>query len=195
MRKMLIVLIGGVIMMSFTGCEPKAPAPNPVERGEYLVTIGGCNDCHTPVLPPSSPDAMPIPDSTHLLSGHPENVPYPTWTPADMQQRNAVALFGPMLTSAAGPWGVSFASNLTPDKETGMGEWTEQAFMQAMRTGRHQGQPNARMILPPMPWPGIAKMTDEDLKAMWAYLRSIPAIKNQVPLPVPPGAPPAPGND
>jgi mono/diheme cytochrome c family protein len=180
-----VMMIGG-ILMSLAGCEQKASTPDPAKRGEYLVTLGGCNDCHTPTLPPG-PDGMPIPDTTRLLSGHPENVPYPTWTPADIQQRNAIALFGPMLTAAAGPWGVSFAANLTPDNETGMGEWTEQAFIQAMRTGKHQGQPNARMILPPMPWPGIAKMTDEDLKAMWAYLRSIPPVKNQVPLPVPPG--------
>jgi hypothetical protein len=191
MRKLFAMLAYGSLFVSFIGCEQK---PDPVKHGEYLVTIGGCNDCHTPWLPPSSPDGMPIPDSTRLLSGHPENLPYPTWTPADMQERNAIALYGPMATAAAGPWGVSFAANLTPDNETGMGEWTEQAFIQAMRTGRHQGQPSARMILPPMPWPGIAKMTDEDLKAVWAYLRSIPAVKNQVPLPVPPSLPPAPGD-
>jgi hypothetical protein len=99
-----------------------------------------------------------------------------------------------MLTAWAGPWGVSFGTNLTPDKETGIGEWTEEAFMQAMRTGKHQGQPNGRDILPPMPWQSIAQMTDEDLKMVWAYLRSIPPVKNQVPLPVPPSAPAAPGN-
>ena len=90
------------------------------------------------------------------------------------------------LTAWAGPWGTSFTANLTPDKETGLGEWTEEAFMQALRTGKHQGQPNGRPILPPMPWPGFAQATDTDLKAIWAYLRSIPAVKNHVPLPVPP---------
>ncbi len=125
-----------------------------------------------------------------MLAGHPVGLPYPTWTPEDLKNRNALAIFGPMLTVAAGPWGVSFATNLTPDKDTGMGEWTEEAFIQAIRTGKHQGQPNGRNILPPMPWPAFNHATDEDLKAIWAYLRSIPPIKNKVPEPVPPTAPP-----
>jgi hypothetical protein len=111
-----------------------------------------------------------------------------------MQERNAIALTNPMLTAWAGPWGVSFGINLTPDTETGIAEWTEQAFIQAIRTGEHQGQPNAREILPPMPWQALKEMTDEDLKAIWAYLRSIPPVKNQVPFPVPPSASPTPGN-
>jgi hypothetical protein len=94
-----------------------------------------------------------------------------------------------MLTAWAGPWGVSFAINLTPDKETGIGEWTEATFIQAMRTGKHQGQPNARDILPPMPWFNLKDLKEEDFKAIWAYLSSIPAVKNQVPLPVPPANP------
>jgi len=83
---------------------------------------------------------------------------------------------------------VSFAANLTPDKTTGIGEWSEATFIQAIRTGKHQGQPNGRDILPPMPWNFIKEATDDDLKAIWAYLRSIPPVKNQVPFPVPPGA-------
>jgi hypothetical protein len=92
-----------------------------------------------------------------------------------------------MLTAWAGPWGVSFAVNLTPDKETGIAEWSEENFIQALRTGKHQGQPNGRDILPPMPWEVYRFMTDDDLKAVFAYLKSIPPVKNQVPLPVLPG--------
>jgi hypothetical protein len=123
---------------------------------------------------------------TRQLSGHPKELPHPTWAPVDMQQRNAMALADANLTAWAGPWGVSFAANLTPDIATGIGEWEENSFIQAIRTGKHQGQPNGRDILPPMPWPLIKNATDDDLKAIWAYLRSIPAIKNQVPFPVPP---------
>jgi hypothetical protein len=123
---------------------------------------------------------------TRQLSGHPEGHPYPSWTPEDMQQRNAMALADPNLTAWAGPWGVSYATNLTPDIATGIGEWDEETFIQAIRTGKHQGQPNGRDILPPMPWPMIKQATDDDLKAIWAYLRSIPPIKNQVAFPVPP---------
>ena len=93
-----------------------------------------------------------------------------------------------MLTAWAGPWGVSFAANLTPDKETGIAEWSEEHFIQALRTGKHQGQPNGRDILPPMPWQFFKSMTDEDLKAVFAYLRTLPPVKNQVPLPVLPAA-------
>lgn len=89
------------------------------------------------------------------------------------------------MTAFAGPWGVSFTANLTPDPETGvLRDYTEEQFIRALRTGRHQGQ--GRQILPPMPWPFIGKMTDEDLKAVFAYLRQIPPVRNKVPDPIPP---------
>ncbi|MDZ7289433.1 MAG: diheme cytochrome c-553 [candidate division KSB1 bacterium] len=179
----LIILSMGVLLVVLLGCEKKM---DPVARGKYLVTIGGCHDCHTPTLP--GPGGMPVPDTTRLLSGHPEDVPYPVWMPVDIQQRNTLAMAGPMLTAWAGPWGVSFAANLTPDNGTGLGAWTEAEFIQAVRTGKHHGHPNGREILPPMPWQNLRDATDEDLEAMWTYLRSIPAIKNRVPFPVPPTA-------
>jgi hypothetical protein len=83
-------------------------------------------------------------------------------------------------TAFAGPWGVSFAANLTPEQGTGLGIWTEDMFVRALRTGRHMG--TSREILPPMPWPAFRNLTDEDLKAIYAYLRSIPPVVNQVPV-------------
>jgi hypothetical protein len=177
----ILVVTGSVFALVADAKEPDA-----VERGKYLVTIMACHDCHTPTVP--GPEGAPILDTTRLLSGHPEGQAYPTWTPADMEQRNAMALTGRMLTAWAGSWGVSFAANLTPDEATGMGEWTQDAFIRMMRTGKHQGQPNGRDVLPPMPWPLYKSATDEDLRAIWAYLRSIPPIKNHVPFPVPPAA-------
>ncbi len=183
MRKsILLSAIGSLCVF----CVAAAPKSRQVERGKYLVGITGCNDCHTPTVP--GPGGMPVPDATRLLSGHPEGLPYPAWTPADMEQRNAMALTGRMLTAWAGPWGVSFAANLTPDKATGLGDWTEAAFIRMIRLGKHQGQPNGRDILPPMPVPDLKEATDADLKAIFAYLRSIPPIKNQVPFSVPPAA-------
>jgi hypothetical protein len=88
------------------------------------------------------------------------------------------------MTAWAGPWGVSFTANLTPEQETGLGRWTERDFVDAMRTGRHQGR--GRPILPPMPVQNVAALTDADLSAVFAYLRSIPAIRNAVPAPIPP---------
>ena len=175
-----------VVVCTALGCaEKKTVTETPVERGKYLVTIAACHDCHTPKI--EGPGGKPVLDEKRLLSGHPEKAPYPNWSAADMQQRSAMALTNPMLTAWAGPWGVSFAFNLTPDKETGIAEWSEQNFMQALRTGKHQGQPNGRDILPPMPWEVYRFMTDDDLKAVYAYLRSITPVKNQVPLPVLPG--------
>ncbi|HSD51501.1 MAG TPA: c-type cytochrome [Candidatus Methylomirabilis sp.] len=183
MRRLIGMVLTGFVITLFLGCEKKV---DPVERGRYLVTIMGCHDCHTPKVP--GPGGAPALDTKRLLSGHPAELPYPTWLPDDLEKRHALALTTPMLTAWAGPWGVSFAANLTPNKETGIAEWSEEAFIRAMRTGKHQGQPNSRDILPPMPWEAFKVATDEDVKAVWAYLRSLPAIKNQVPFPVPPKA-------
>jgi hypothetical protein len=186
----LAVLAGGGLLITLLGCAEQEAAENLAARGDYLVTIMACHDCHTPkVIDPEL--GLPVPDKERLLSGNPQGTPYPTWTPADLSERHAVTLTNEHFTAWAGPWGVSFPINLTPDPETGIGEWTEEAFVQALRTGKHQGQPNGRDILPPMPWIVYRHVSDEDIKAIWAYLRSIPPIKNQIPLPIPPAAVPA----
>jgi hypothetical protein len=149
-----------------------------VERGAYLVGMMGCNDCHTPwKMGPQGPE----PDMTRALSGHPQDVVMPP----------APAAAGPWIwhgaatnTAFAGPWGVSFTANLTPDKETGLGAWTEEMFIATMRTARHQGK--GRPILPPMPVKMIGKANDEDLKSIFAYLQSLAPVKNKVPAPIEP---------
>jgi hypothetical protein len=88
------------------------------------------------------------------------------------------------MTAWSGPWGVSFTANLTPDP-SGLGAWNEDIFINTMRTGKHWGQ--SRPILPPMPWFNYGKMSDDDLKAVFAYLQSIPPVHNLVPQPIPPG--------
>jgi hypothetical protein len=161
---------------------------DPVERGKHLVRVVGCNDCHTPTI--KGPGGLPIPDTSRLLSGHPEGAPYPTWTPSDLRERNIGAAAGPLRTVWAGPWGVAFTANLTPDTETGIGNWTEEMFIQAIRTGKHQGQDTGRAILPPMPLANLNHpaygIRDDDLKDIWAYLRSLPPVRNRVPPPIPP---------
>ena len=156
-------------------------------RGEYLVTVLGCDDCHTPK---KMVNGIPTLDVARRVAGHPEGAPHPTWQPQDIGERHALFLGDPNMTAWAGPWGVSFSPNITPDTDTGLGEWTKEAFAQAIRTGKHQGQPNGRPILPPMPWQGYSHLTDDDLNAMWEYLRSLPPVKNAVPTPVPPPGPP-----
>ncbi len=152
-----------------------------IKRGEYLVSYGGCNDCHTPKI--NTPKG-PEPDSNKLLSGHPSTEELPEIPPGIIGAEKWGALTNNDLTAWVGPWGVSFAANLTPDNRTGLGGWTEELFITAMRTGKHLGV--GREILPPMPWYTLAALTDEDLKAIFAYLHSIKPIENEVPQPIPP---------
>jgi mono/diheme cytochrome c family protein len=152
-----------------------------VERGRYLVTTIGCGDCHTPkTMGANGPEE----DHSRLLSGHPEGSNFPAPPAAGNGPWIATASWD--LTAWSGPWGISYARNLTPDQNTGIGSWSEETFVGAIRTGRHMGV--ARPILPPMPWPAYRNLTDEDLKAVYAYLRSIPPVHNRVPLPVEPQA-------
>ena len=196
--KQSILLFSGLVMATFAvqctqsaenapktevAADPKADAAAQIKRGEYLVTVGGCNDCHSPKIM----TAMgPEPDPRRLLSGHPSEEVLPAITDKKMIAPGQWVLFSPGLTAAVGPWGTTFGANLTPD-DTGIGNWTEAQFVKAIREGKSKGLDGTRPILPPMPWPNIAKMNDEDLKAMFAYLKSIPPVKNVVPNPIAPG--------
>ena len=158
------------------------PVENPIEKGAYLVLAGGCNDCHSPkIMTP----AGPILDTTRLLSGHQAGSALAAITYDATKPGNWV-LFSPDLTVAVGPWGITYSANLTPDSTTGLGTWTEENFIQSLRTGKHMGLASGRPILPPMPWQSVGKLKEEDLKLMFAYLKSIPAIKNEVPANVTP---------
>jgi mono/diheme cytochrome c family protein len=174
-----------VATLAAAACGGGASATTPharVERGKYLVTVGGCNDCHTPLKMGAK---GPEPDMSRMLSGHPDSFPITAGTaPVSDKWMMTAAASG---TAFSGPWGVSFAANLTPDQNTGIGIWTEDMFMKTLRTGRHMGV--SREILPPMPWFNYGEMTDADLKAVYAYLRTIPPVHNQVATPLPPAAP------
>ncbi len=149
----------------------------PIKRGEYLVHAAACNACHTPLkMGPKGPE----PDMTRLLSGHPESLQMPK--PPDLGHGPWMTVGSATNTAYAGPWGISYAINLTPDQNTGIGIWTEDIFVKAIRTGKHFG--TSRPILPPMPWESYANINDEDLKAIYAYLKSISPISNKVPDPV-----------
>lgn len=154
-----------------------------IKRGEYLVTIAGCNDCHTPWI---MTEHGPEPDMSRMLSGHPKDVKVP---PPPKMEGGWMAAGSGTFTAWGGPWGISYAINLTPHETTGLAVWTEEMFIRAMRTGKHMG--TSRPIMPPMPWQNLAKATDDDLKAMFAYLRSIPPIDNLVPDYEPPAGHPA----
>ena len=113
-----------------------------------------------------------------MLSGHPRGAPDPY---GEVDPRN-IGNIGPTFTSFAMPIGVTYAMNLTPDMETGTGTWTEEMFLDIFRTAKHLGG-DGRTILPPMPWFNITSLDDEDIVAIFAYLRSIPPIVNAVPSP------------
>lgn len=161
--------------------QPQRKQPDMVARGKYLVTVGGCNDCHTPKV---FTQMGPTPDSTRLLSGHPAASTLPEIPQNVLAPDKWGALTTNDLTAWAGPWGVSFARNLTPDATTGLGTWTPEMFIKALRTGKDMGE--GRDILPPMPWPNFAQMSNQDLRAIFQYLRSLKPIENAVPDPISP---------
>jgi hypothetical protein len=148
--------------------------------GEHLVMAGGCGDCHTPKKMGAH---GPEDDSTLLLSGHPSKMPAPDVDRNAMESKGLVVT--QTLTAWVGPWGISYAANLTSDT-TGIGMWSEDQFIFALRNGKLKGLANSRPLLPPMPWPSIRNYSDDELKAIFAYLKSTKPVVNVVPPPTPP---------
>jgi Cytochrome c len=157
------------------------PAADKVARGKYLVNTSGCHDCHTPF---KMGEKGPEWDMSRMLSGHPQDLAMPPVP--KLPEGPWLVVSAATNTAHAGPWGVSFTANLTPDADTGIGDWTFQNFKDTIRTGRHLGR--GRAILPPMPIPVYSQMVDRDLEAIYSYLRTIPPVKNKVPEPWAPGA-------
>ena len=151
-------------------------------RGKYLVTIGGCHDCHTPWI--VQPDGKPGPDMSRALSGHPSQ--FPIQENVKLTTDRFTVAIAPTNTAYSGAWGTSFAANLTPDKLTGTGIWTFDIFKNTIRNGRHWGV--GRPLNPPMPWFNYREMTDEDLEAVFTYIHTLKPIYNEVPEPLPPPA-------
>jgi mono/diheme cytochrome c family protein len=162
---MAAVFAATVLFASSHTAAQQAPSNAQVERGRYLVRITGCHDCHSPKVQGMTPDL------TRELSGRPATTPLPSPTKGEVHASLD-------LTAWTGPWGYSVASNLTPDPATGLGtRYTEAAFIATMRTGK---KPNGTPIMPPMPSEVYQNMTDEDLRAIFAYLKTIKPIRNAV---------------
>jgi hypothetical protein len=183
----ILLVAGGAIFAVACGSgegrsSAKDAAAARIERGKYLVTFGGCNDCHTPMKMGAG---GPEPDMSRMLSGHPSGVQVPA--PPKLPEGPWGWVVGTTNTVFAGPWGISYSPNLTPDEASGIGVWSEAMFIKTLRSGRHWGQ--SRPILPPMPWREIGALTDDDLKSIFAYLRSIPPVRNGVPSSEPAPAP------
>ena len=192
-------LIAGLAFAAifFPGCSENKPAENKttstatekssfggyesqVKWGEHLVAIGGCNDCHTP----KKMTAMgPVDDTTLILSGHPEQMASPDVDRKAMEGKGLVVTSD--FTAWIGPWGISYSANLTPD-ETGTANWTESQFLYAIKNMVSKGLPGTRPLMPPMSMMPVKNMTDEELKAVFAYLKTIKPIKNNSVQPTPP---------
>ena len=181
------LLIAGTLSSCTENPQPKASDDAQVlsneeiiTRGEYLVTTIGCNDCHSPKrMGERGPEIIP----ELMLSGYPGDRPVAKVNVEALQ--SGWGLVNDDLTSFVGPWGQSFAANLTPDP-TGIGNWTEEQFKKALTQGKFKGVDGSRMLLPPMPWFNWTNMKDEDVKAIFMYLKSIPPVKNVVPAAIPP---------
>lgn len=176
---MALLVLAPLTAFTLAGKTAKEFQAEKVKRGRYLVESGGCSDCHTPMkMGPKGPE----PDMAFFLAGHPEKAQLPP--PPKLPEGPWMAVTTGS-TAWSGPWGISYSANITSDTNTGLGIWTEDMFVKAIRTGKHYGA--ARDILPPMPWQSIAKLTEEDLKSIFSYLKTVPAVQNHVPNPVPPG--------
>ena len=179
------ILLTAVLSTASLGATADASQPGAgagksqqIARGKYLVDIMGCHDCHTPMkLGANGPEW----DMSRALSGHPEEAP--ALTPATLPPGYMGAISA-TFTAFSGPWGISFTRNLTPDKETGLGDWTVEEFIATMKTGRERGK--GRPVLPPMPVQNLRALSDTDIRALFAYLQSLPPIKNRIPQPVEP---------
>jgi hypothetical protein len=146
-----------------------------VKWGEHLVTIGACNDCHTPKkMTPTGPDL----DFSLALSGHPAKMPPPDVDRKEMESKGLAVTND--LTAWVGPWGISYTANITSDS-TGIGNWSEAQFILCLREGKSKGIAGNRDLLPPMPWQFYKLMTDAELKAIFAYLKSTKPVHNVVP--------------
>jgi mono/diheme cytochrome c family protein len=175
-------IVGFALLLA--SCTAHDTSPLSVERGRYLVTAGGCGDCHSPKVFTGS---APSPDPQKLLSGYPGDAKLPEIPRGIIGPGGWGAITTGDMTAWVGPWGVSFASNITPHPKTGIGNWSGTLFIQAIRNGKLMG--TSRDMLPPMPWEAIGTLKDDDLEAIFAYLMSLPPVDNEVPPPLPPVEP------
>jgi mono/diheme cytochrome c family protein len=151
-------------------------------RGAYLVGIIGCADCHTPK---KMTEQGPVPDMDRYMMGFDASRPLPPVP--DKVPIGPWVLFSGELTAAVGPWGTSYAGNLTPH-ETGIGNWTFENFRSALKEGKYKGLENSRPLMPPMPVEAYRNLSDEDVRAIFSYLKTIKPIDNLVPAYQPPSS-------
>ena len=146
--RLAVIVVASIVVSSAAIADEPA-----IQRGKYLVTISGCNDCHTPGY------FFGKPDMSRFLGGSDVGFEIPGH-------------------------GVFAGPNITPDKETGIGEWTADQIVTAIQTGK---RPDGRMLAPIMPWHAFAQLTTDDAAAIAAFLQSIKPVNNRIPGPFGPG--------
>ncbi|MBL7742089.1 MAG: diheme cytochrome c-553 [Chitinophagaceae bacterium] len=185
---LILALFTGTISFALIACTSSGAKQNDnseavlsqdslIKRGSYLVNAMGCDDCHSPkTMGPNGPEL----DMEHRFGGHLANAPL--GKPNTSVMKDGYMLFAMDLTSAVGPWGQSYAANISSD-ETGIGNWSEEQFFRAIREGKSKGLVESRPLLPPMPWFVYKNLNDTDLKAIFAFLKSTKPVQNVVPGP------------
>jgi mono/diheme cytochrome c family protein len=165
---LFVVALAVALSVDQAQASPNAQADK-VAQGKYLVKIIGCDDCHTPLLPSidmSKPQTVKPDDLMKLaFSGY------------DALDTTSKYMAGGRAFDL-GPGGVWFTRNLTPDKETGLGDWTDDEIKTAIRTGKTR---RGTVLSPFMPYPVFNNLAEADVDAIVAYLRTLPAVKNPVP--------------
>lgn len=147
-----------------SAAKPLSQEDDLVTRGQYLVTIAGCDGCHTPFRAEfNGPELTSAQLQTLSLSERSAKDP-------DMY------LAGGRIFDL-GPAGIIVGTNISSDPETGIGSWTDEEIEAAMRTGV---TPDGRQLIPIMPYTAYNQMADADMEAIIAYLRTVPPIKNDV---------------
>ena len=156
--------VGAVTVLPTPQPKPESmsgPNTTQIAHGRYLVELIGCGACHTDGAIVGEPNAG------RLLAGSSVGIAYSS----PLRDRYP---------------GVVYPPNLTPDPETGLGEWTDEEISGAIRSGVRRHGSGKLMV---MSWPLYEAMSDADVNSIVAYLRSIPPVKHKVPTSVEPGTP------
>ena len=179
---LFFILIFGFVVLTYTNlsAQGEKDTVDEIEKGKIITEIFGCADCHSPKIKEGE---FLVNDPDKLFSGHPQDNVLPQFPPDIIGPDKWRGLFTDSMTAWGGPWGISYSANLTPDKKTGIGELTEENFVSILNIGIHSNM--NRKLMQPMPWKEISELRNEDLKAVYKYLRTVKPVKNKVPESVP----------
>lgn len=184
-KRFYYITFGLLLLITFVGlknlsAKNEADKSEIIEKGRIITEIFGCVDCHSPKIQEGE---FLVNDPEKLFSGHPADNKLPQFSPDIIGPGKWRGLFTDSMTAWGGPWGISYAANLTPDKKTGIGRLSEDNFVSILNIGIHSNM--NRKLMEPMPWKEISELRDDDLKAVFQYLKTVKPVRNNVPESVP----------